>query len=375
MKTNLIKYSLLMIMFLVITATVSGQGLPQLTAELPDPGEVLGKNGRVYDERYVYEGMIYKTFLYDRPANEEKFLKDYSEKVSSAGYKTVRDTVEGEKALRISSPLLNSEMDALLLYDFQGYMLFMVPEKLNFNLHNNGSFSTPTPSSGLPIFSVTNTPKPTSTTKPTIEPIYHESISVGQRYFLGNYDQGSGNSQIPWIVIKVEGYKALLLSEKILDEKPYHDKQVDVIKWENCSLRKWLNNDFYNKAFSSSEKSRILEVVNKNPATSGTNSSYGYYFYVEGGQDTKDKVFLLSIDEANDFYKTIGAWRCYYTEKVGRMGGYAADIDIGPIWWLRSPGMSENCAAMVYNQGILTNCFESAWIQSIGVRPAIWITF
>ena len=64
-----------MIMLLVITATVSGQGLPQLTVELPDPGEVLGKNGRVYDESYMYEGRIYKTFLYERPANEEKFLK------------------------------------------------------------------------------------------------------------------------------------------------------------------------------------------------------------------------------------------------------------------------------------------------------------
>ena len=134
MKTNLIKYSLLMIMLLMITTTVSGQGLPQLTVELPDPGEVLGKNGRVYDERYVYEERIYKTFLYDRPENEEKFLKDYSEKVSSAGYKTVRDTVEGAKALRISSPLLNSEMDALLLYDFQGYVFLMVPENMKFTL-------------------------------------------------------------------------------------------------------------------------------------------------------------------------------------------------------------------------------------------------
>lgn len=200
-------------------------------------------------------------------------------------------------------------------------------------------------------------------------------LSVGQRYYFGNYDQGNGKSQISWIVIKIEGNKALLLSEKILDEKPYHDNYVDEIKWENCSLRKWLNNDFYNTAFSSSEKSRIVEVVNKNPATSGTDSNYGFYHYVEGGKDTKDKVFLLSIDEAKDFYKKIGAWRCYYTEKVARMGGYAADVEFGPVWWLRSPGISENCAAMVYSQGILDNCFEPVWVITIGVRPAIWITF
>ena len=198
-------------------------------------------------------------------------------------------------------------------------------------------------------------------------------MSVGQRYYFGNYEQGSGKEQIPWFVIKINGNKALLLSEKVLDEKAYHDEYVDSVTWETCSLRKWLNNDFYNTAFSSSEKSRIVEVINTNPAVSG--SVQGFPFYTEGGRDTRDKVFLLSIDEAEDFYRIFGAWRPIFSVYVGKLGGYGADVNIGPVWWLRSPGAATNCASMVAAEGIIKNCFEPAWVSTIGVRPAIWINF
>lgn len=197
-------------------------------------------------------------------------------------------------------------------------------------------------------------------------------LSVGQRYSFGSYEQGSGKSPISWLVLKTEGKKALLLSESILDEQPYHSSWGDVT-WETSSLRRWLNSTFYNAAFSSSEKSRIVEVTNSNPAVSGTD--HGYYFYTDGGRDTKDKVFLLSIDEANDFYRHFHAWRCYSTPYVFKKGGYAADVNIGPVWWLRSPGSAQNCASMVSGDGILTNCFEPAVTITIGVRPAVWITF
>lgn len=198
-------------------------------------------------------------------------------------------------------------------------------------------------------------------------------LSVGQRVYLGKYEQGNGAEQIAWFVIKIEGKKALLLSEKILDEQPYHNSYTDSVTWEKCSLRSWLNSTFYNKAFSSSEKSKIIEVTNQNPAVSGT--VQGYMFYTDGGKNTKDKVFLLSVEEAEAFYQKFGAWKCYYSAYVGKMGGYGADSDIGPVWWLRSPGMEQNCASMVTATGISKSCFEPAWIKSIGVRPAIWINF
>lgn len=62
---------------------------------------------------------------------------------------------------------------------------------------------------------------------------------------------------------------------------------------ENCSLREWLNEEFYNSAFSNSEKEQILSVTvpaDKNPEYD-TNS----------GNDTEDKIFLLSVSEAKKY--------------------------------------------------------------------------
>ena len=201
--------------------------------------------------------------------------------------------------------------------------------------------------------------------------IVSAQYSVGQKTTFGSYEQGSGKKPITWLVVKVENNRALLLSESILDEKPYHNSNSSVT-WETSSLRRWLNNDFYNTAFTASEKKQIVEVKNVNPDTAGT--IQGYYFSTDGGNDTKDKVFLLSIDEATNFNNKFGTWRCYFTPYVGKKGGYAADTNIGPLWWLRSPGADSNCAAMVTIDGILTNCFEPVSTITIGVRPAIWVT-
>ena len=109
---------------------------------------------------------------------------------------------------------------------------------------------------------------------------------------FGSYPQSdvSGNTKEPieWIVLDRQGNKTLLLSKYILDCKCYNDVEKD-ITWENCTLRYWLNNTFYNTVFSSSEKSYIDNtfVINND------NASYN----TSGGNNTYDNVFLLSIDE------------------------------------------------------------------------------
>jgi len=115
---------------------------------------------------------------------------------------------------------------------------------------------------------------------------------VGKIIQFGSYEQdndlSNGKEKIDWRVLAVENGKALLLSEKILDTKPYNDKIEDVT-WETCTLRKWLNNDFYSTAFSSSEQLRIVTniVVNSDTPDNGN----------LGGNDTSDKLFLLSYAE------------------------------------------------------------------------------
>ena len=145
--------------------------------------------------------------------------------------------------------------------------------------------------------------------------------------------------------------KALLLSKYILAEYHYYnDEKVD-ITWENCTLRKWLNSEYINTIFSKKEQGAILttNVINND------NEKYG----TKGGNNTKDKLFLLSIDEA---YK-------YFSNSSQRSSTYN--------WLLRSPGKSQNVAAYVYEDGDITEDIDNAYYSTDvqGVRPALWVKY
>ena len=155
-----------------------------------------------------------------------------------------------------------------------------------------------------------------------------------------------GNEKTPWRVLDVERETetALLIAEKPVCERPYHSKWTE-ITWEQCDLRKWLNEEYYEKTFSEEEKAAILECELKNP----DNPNYG----TKGGNDTRDKVFLLSIEEAekhfmNDRDRSTGTW-----------------------WWLRSPGRSGSDAAVVNGGGVYYG--GNGVIYRSGVRPALKI--
>ncbi len=87
-----------------------------------------------------------------------------------------------------------------------------------------------------------------------------------------NYDGYFGNSQyryfkweqIKWRVLQNNGSTLFVVADKGIDCKDYHEPGGS-ITWENCTLRNWLNNDFYNLAFSSSEQSDIVQqnVINE----------------------------------------------------------------------------------------------------------------
>ena len=114
--------------------------------------------------------------------------------------------------------------------------------------------------------------------KKTVEDL--DTIKLGK--------DGDGKD-IEWISLEKENGKIFLLSKYAIDCKSYNETQKDDITWEKCSLREYLNKTFYDNAFSSSEKELILttDVVNNDIEKYGTKS----------GNDTKDKIYLLSVDE------------------------------------------------------------------------------
>ena len=120
-------------------------------------------------------------------------------------------------------------------------------------------------------------------------------VQVGTYVTFGSYEQdndlSNGKEDIEWLVLAREDNKALLISRYSLDNKPYSEHEKDV-PWENCSLRKWLNDNFLNEAFSSDEQNSII--------TSVVTADENPYHQLSQGNDTMDKVFILSVIEANE---------------------------------------------------------------------------
>ncbi|MGN1392964.1 MAG: DUF6273 domain-containing protein [Succinivibrionaceae bacterium] len=119
-----------------------------------------------------------------------------------------------------------------------------------------------------------------------------------------------------------EGKRALLLSKYALDFKQYHHVRTN-ITWENCDLRKWLNNEFINNAFSKN-KQKEIQLTN---ITNNDNAVYG----TTGGNDTKDKVFLLSIDEVKKYFRNDEERQCKPTEYAVSNSVYKRDDE--SCWW------------------------------------------
>lgn len=67
-----------------------------------------------------------------------------------------------------------------------------------------------------------------------------------------------------WRILGFENDKLLLITENIIGKMPYHDKKNSKPTWETCSLRKYLNTEFY-ESFNDDEKAIICttELVNR----------------------------------------------------------------------------------------------------------------
>lgn len=177
---------------------------------------------------------------------------------------------------------------------------------------------------------------------------------------FGEYNQNNttyGKQKIEWQVLDVVDGKALLLSKCLLDVKTYHDVKEDVT-WETCKLREWLNSEFIETAFTPEEAEKILVTH----VTADVNPKCD----VDPGKDTEDRIFLLSITEAEKYAENKNVIVCESTK-------YAADQRCSGWWWLRSPGYKENAAASVRDDGTIHYYGNNVDYEKYGVRPALWV--
>ena len=233
------------------------------------------------------------------------------------------------------------------------------------------------------------------------------TLKIGDTVILGTYEQDSDDSngpeEIDWIVIDKNEGKTLLLSRYALDARAYNDTFVP-ITWENCTLRSWLNNDFCNSAFSTEEQELIFQNVNENA------DSFDFYPQeedeggAEGGNDTEDRVFLLSIHEVQQFFGATLTYStnnkndlliCYPTKQALMSGaggvsvdeynrywrgdGYSKKIIGAKLWWLRSPGGGQYYSTLVYKDGKLDDRRLKHVFgddsSNIAIRPAIYLEY
>jgi len=199
-------------------------------------------------------------------------------------------------------------------------------------------------------------------------------MQVGDKIVFGKYE---------WRVLDIQSSTALIITEEIIEQRAYHDVYKD-ITWADCSLRKYLNNEFFDK-FTTADKSRIIPVINKN----SDNQWYGS----NGGADTRDSIFLLSLEEVTCQYFGDSSSKLYNPGKNQRYWFERKDENNSKRlarlqekdwhwwWWLRSPGRVNVKAVYIFgtdgNIGIQGNNILKGNISdgkcTGGVRPALWL--
>ena len=215
---------------------------------------------------------------------------------------------------------------------------------------------TPTPTPTL-------TPTPTPTIAVNVPPL---STQVGEVVKYGKYEQDNdttnGKEDIEWIVLAKENNRILVTSKYSLDCQKYNSSHIDVT-WETCTLRSWLNNDFINNAFSSAEISKIPTVT----VTADKNPNYSS----DAGNDTQDKVFLLSLPEVTEYFTSSNERICFPTKYAIEQG--AKTNSNQSWWWMRSAGSVQNSAAYIDYEGDIYYGGRGVNDDTVSVRPVLWI--
>ena len=218
------------------------------------------------------------------------------------------------------------------------------------------------------------TPVPTSTTTPVETPIptpitpsiLPADIDIGEIVQFGAYEQdavlSNGKEAIEWIVLDKQDDKALLISKYGLDTQAYHF-EYNYVTWQSCSLRTWLNHQFYTEAFTFAQQHSILptQLKAENDSTDGRDD-----------EDTiMDRVFLLSREEAERYFAGDEARKLLVTSYARKKGAGTTYTNTA-YWWLRSSGSINLRAANITLEGALGDSVVDH--GSYAVRPAMWVT-
>ena len=321
----------------------------------------------------VLLGKILRNYFSDYGSQVSTNIKDLVKSVFDKGATEIlRNNLNAKQEDKVaaSKQAIRKLTDAFIEKQAAENVIREFIEALGWKLDGALFSSAPTESSSQPVHIKQNTIR-TSQNKGATR--FAKPVAPGDTYSFGD---------INWRVLDVQGNGALLLTEDIAEKRSYHSAWTDTT-WADCELREYLNGigafkgkGFIDK-FDPQDRSRILTVNNINPGNQ--------WFETDGGSNTTDQVFLLSIDETVKNFGDSGQLKNknpeseYYIEdqynnaRIAKYKEYRDKLGEAWWWWLRSPGIDRDFASIVDNDGALRVRGDGVRSGGGGVRPALWL--
>lgn len=243
-----------------------------------------------------------------------------------------------------------------------------------------------------------NTEEPEPATTEALETVTLKDAEIGDIVQMGTYEQdGDAETEDPicWDVLDKDGNAVLLISHDVIAYQRFSDSRKCVI-WEDSEIRTWLNQEFYAEAFDEEEQASIRETTLENPSTVGFAAHVdpsGDVQVRESRPDTKDKIFLLSWKEAEQYYgnrltdasvlgrrpsravlqKRKAIFTDLIIEELPAMYLYSRHLPDGTerlSWMLRSTGMKDYTIFVIGYEGKWDQDYPDSYN---GVRPVMWV--
>ena len=179
--------------------------------------------------------------------------------------------------------------------------------------------------------------------------------------------------KIEWDILAEAMGQAVIITNMILDSQDFYPSKSDqkfshngsigyTSNYELSNIRKWLNDNFYNTAFNNFEK----ELINITNVDNRRDNEYAC-------NNTQDKIYLLSLAEANTYYSNIKERQAKGSDYANSQGLFTVVKQIySPYlgyscWWLRSPS-NQLTSLEIITDGKIIGADSSD--SSRGVRPA-----
>ena len=174
---------------------------------------------------------------------------------------------------------------------------------------------------------------------------------------FGSYEQDgntdNGTEPLDWVVLANDGDKSLVVCNYYIAQDKFNDVDGGYIgcTWQSSTVRNWLNDVFYNSAFSDTEKQKIQQTIIE-----------------QEGNKSSDSVFLLSSQEVETYFpKAKDKWQAGGIQSISK--GTANDKQMRS-WWLRDSTEKEYQKTCIDDSGKYTTKYTD---DICGIRPAMWI--